>query len=177
MPFRLSLGLARAALGVSWAWMPTNHLVRWIYTDRGLKWGLPIAVVLVPIYYQLGRLAQARIEDGGSSWWWLALAWAVVNCVKFTSVGIRTPFVWAYRAVRRALARIVGRVTDKRERVTPRDFHPTNTGEPVVGELAAPMCVRRPPSSTGNERTHDGPRPQHHPRPRHQVSRRPVRRE
>lgn len=103
----LGFGLVGAVLAFCQTWMPTNHLVRWIYTDRGLKWGIPIAVVLVPVYYQLGHLVQARIEDGGSSWWWVALAWAVINCLKFISVGIRTPFVWVYRVLRRRVTRMV----------------------------------------------------------------------
>ncbi|MPV35968.1 hypothetical protein GB881_02705 [Georgenia subflava] len=105
MIFRLSFGLVGGALGFAQAWMPTNHLVRWIYTDRGLKWGVPIAVVLVPTHYRLGNMFQGQVEGGGSNWWWLALAWAVINCLKFISVGIRTPFVWVYRTVRHVLAR------------------------------------------------------------------------
>ncbi|KAE8765356.1 hypothetical protein [Georgenia thermotolerans] len=105
MVFRLSFALTRMVIAAFQLWMPTNQLVRWIYTDRGLKWGAPIAVVLAPAYFQLGHLFQERIETGGSGWWWLALAWAVINCLKFVSVAVRAPLMWAYRAARRAIRR------------------------------------------------------------------------
>lgn len=105
MIFQLSFGLVGFLIGLVQAIFPTNYLVRWIYTDRGLKWGVPIAVALVPIYYHLGHVVQANIEAGGSEWWNLALIWSLINCIKFISVGIRTPFVWLYRAVRRRFYR------------------------------------------------------------------------
>ncbi|TRW47449.1 hypothetical protein [Georgenia yuyongxinii] len=105
MVFRLSFAFTGALIAFCQAWMPTNHLVRWLYTDRGLPWGLPVATLLVPVYFQLGRVFQARVEDGGSGWWWLPFAWAVVNCLKFTSVAVRTPFAWVYRVIRRAKSR------------------------------------------------------------------------
>lgn len=84
-------------IGRAQAVFPTNYLVRWVYTDRGLKWGVPIAVVLVPSYYHLGHVFQANIAAGGSEWWNLALLWSLINCIKFISMGIRTPFAWVYR--------------------------------------------------------------------------------
>ncbi len=101
MVFRLSFAAVSGLLAICQAWMPTNRLVRWIYTDRGLKWGVPIAAVLVPFYVVVGQAAQERIDAGGSGWWWALLAWSLVGALKFLSVGIRTPFVWALRAVRR----------------------------------------------------------------------------
>ncbi len=96
MTFQLSSDLVGSLIGIAQATFPTNYLVRWICTDRGLKWGVPIAVVLVPIYFQLLTIFQTRIEAGGSDGWNLALIWALIDCIKFVSVGIRTPFVWLY---------------------------------------------------------------------------------
>ncbi|MCL1870575.1 MAG: hypothetical protein FWF90_09225 [Promicromonosporaceae bacterium] len=104
--FRLGRGAAAAVLGFCQAWMPTNWLVRWIYTDRGALWGFPISAVLVPGYFALGHCAEDRLAAGGSNWWWAVFAWAVVNCLKFVSVGLRAPIVWAVRKVRRV---VVGR--------------------------------------------------------------------
>lgn len=107
MIFGPSFGLVGFLVSFCQAWMPTNLLVRWIHTDHGLKWGMPSAAVLVPSYYELGHVFQAQIENGGSAWWWLALAWALINCVKFLSVGIRSPFVWIYRTLRRTFAETI----------------------------------------------------------------------
>ena len=101
MVFRLSFAAVGGLLAFCQAWMPTNRLVRWIYTDQGLKWGVPIAAVLVPFYVVVGQAARERIDAGSSGWWWVLLAWSLVGALKFLSVGIRTPFVWALRAVRR----------------------------------------------------------------------------
>lgn len=105
MVIKLGIAAVGGLLGACQAWMPTNHLVRWIYTDRGLKWGVPIAAVLVPFYVVVGEAVTERIDAGGSGWWWVLLAWSLVGALKFLSVGIRTPFVWAFRAVRRARRR------------------------------------------------------------------------
>jgi hypothetical protein len=105
MVIKLGIAAVGGLLGACQAWMPTNHLVRWIYTDRGLKWGVPIAAVLVPFYVVVGQAVTERIDAGGSGWWWVLLAWSLVGALKFLSVGIRTPFVWAFRAVRRARRR------------------------------------------------------------------------
>jgi hypothetical protein len=64
---------------------------------------------MVPVYYWFGHVFEAQIAAGGSEWWWLAFAWALVNFLKLLSVGVRTPFVWVYRVVRRRLAPRLGR--------------------------------------------------------------------
>ncbi|QAY63521.1 hypothetical protein ET495_09980 [Xylanimonas allomyrinae] len=101
MVVRLGLAAVGGVLGMCQAWLPSNLLVRWIYTDRGLKWGVPIAAALIPAYVTVGQVAQGRIDAGGSQWWWALLAWSLLGALKFLSVGIRTPFVWAVRAMRR----------------------------------------------------------------------------
>lgn len=99
--------LGRRILAFVQAWTPTNHLVRWISTDRGITWGLPIGAALTPLYYLAMTWGGAHMDAGASGWWWVPTLWGAMNTIKFAHVAIRSPFIWACRTVRRRSARWV----------------------------------------------------------------------
>ncbi|WP_448071099.1 hypothetical protein [Georgenia yuyongxinii] len=102
---RFWIGLGLRVYAFFQAWMPTNHVVRWIHTDRGLKWGLPIGVALTPLYYLAMTWSGEHLDAGATNWWWVPTLWGVMNTIKFAHVAIRSPFIWLYRIVRRRTAR------------------------------------------------------------------------
>ncbi len=103
--FRFWFGLGLRVHAFFQAWMPTNRLVRWVRTDRGLKWGLPVGAALTPLYYLAMTWSGAHLDAGGSAWWWVPTLWAALNAIKFAHLAVRSPFVWGYRVVRRRTAR------------------------------------------------------------------------
>ncbi|MFE5291414.1 hypothetical protein ACFQ8T_04480 [Isoptericola sp. NPDC056618] len=105
--FRFWFTLARRCYAFCQAWMPTNHLVRWLDTDRGIAWGLPVGAALTPPYYLAMTWSGEHLSADGSAWWWVPTLWAALNAIKFAHVAIRSPFAWAYRVLRRRAVRRV----------------------------------------------------------------------
>ena len=90
------------------AWMPTSHLVRWVNTDRGIQWGLPIGAALTPLYYLAMTWSGGHLNVDSSGWWWVPTLWGAMNTIKFAHIAIRSPFVWVRRTLRRPTARQFG---------------------------------------------------------------------
>jgi len=85
-----------ASARVRWflrCYAPSNIALDAIRARRGHKWGIPAAIVLVPIYLYAASLTTALIERGGPGWLnlivltliWTALKFAVMAPV---SVGL-----------------------------------------------------------------------------------------
>ncbi len=87
--FRFWFGLGLRVHAFFQAWMPTNHLVRWVRTDRGLKWGLPVGAALTPLYYLAMTWSGDHLDAGGSAWWWVPTLWAALNAIKFAHLAVR----------------------------------------------------------------------------------------
>lgn len=109
LTFRFWFGLGLRVYACVHAWMPTNHLIRWVNTDRGIKWGLILGTTLTPLYYLAMIWSGDHLGTGGSGWWWLPTVWAAMNAIKFAHVAIRSPFAWVYRTVRHRTTRRVYR--------------------------------------------------------------------
>ncbi|RPF28567.1 hypothetical protein [Georgenia muralis] len=117
--FRFWCTLGLRVLPLAQAWMPTNHLVRWVGTDRGIKWGLPIGIALTPLYNLAMTWGHGHLDAGGTAFWWVPTVWGAINIIKFAHVAIRSPFIWIHRTVRRR--RALGRELPARARAVTAD--------------------------------------------------------
>ncbi|HLR96133.1 MAG TPA: hypothetical protein VK053_16550 [Jiangellaceae bacterium] len=81
LTFRFWFGLGLRVYDFVDAWMPTNHLIRWVNTDRGIKWGLLVGATLTPLYYLAMTWSGDHLDAGGSCCWWLPTLWASMNTI------------------------------------------------------------------------------------------------
>ncbi len=65
---------------------PTNLLLRWLRSRRGLKWGIPF-MLLGAAYIFGAALLTTWLEQGGPGWLNLLVALAIWNALKFLCVG------------------------------------------------------------------------------------------
>lgn len=83
---RLAIYLAASIQVLLRDYAPTNILLDLLRTRRGLKWAVPTALVLVPVYLYAASLTTTLIERGAPGWLnllVLVLAW---NAIKFTAM-------------------------------------------------------------------------------------------
>lgn len=67
-------------------YMPTNILLDAIRTRRGLKWGLPAMLLVIP-YLHVAGILRVLIEDGEPGWLHLLVLLCVWNAIKFAIMG------------------------------------------------------------------------------------------
>lgn len=79
----LSVRLAATIHNVLRTYAPTNVLLDWLRTRRGLNWAIPVALVLVPAYLFGASIATTVIEDGGPGWLNILVLLFVWNAIKF----------------------------------------------------------------------------------------------
>lgn len=70
------------------AYAPTNILVRRLRARDGLKWAIPIALVVVPVYLFAAAITTTVIADGGSGWLNLVVLTCIWNAMKFAWMGV-----------------------------------------------------------------------------------------
>lgn len=86
--------LSAAIRGYLRFYMPTNRVVDWLRTPRGLKWAIPVAFVATPAYLGLTALAiefAARPGFGFINVLVFLLFW---NAAKFAWSAVLAPFWW-----------------------------------------------------------------------------------
>lgn len=66
--------------------MPTNILLDRLRTRRGLKWGV-LAMLLGVVYILVAATCTGLIDQGWSTWLYLAFFWALWNGLKFLFFG------------------------------------------------------------------------------------------
>ena len=84
---------------------PTNILLRRLRTRGGLKWAIPTALVLVPVYLFAAALTTAVIANGGPDWLNLVAVPCIWNAMKFASFALLTPIHFLRMARRRQMAK------------------------------------------------------------------------
>lgn len=84
----LSVRLAAAIHYHLGAYAPTNILLRRLRTRDGLKWAIPIALGLVPVYLFAADITTTVIADGGPGWLNLVVLACMWNALKFTWMGV-----------------------------------------------------------------------------------------
>lgn len=65
---------------------PTNRLLVRLRTRQGLRWGIPVALVLVPAYLFAASIATTVIENGGPGWLNLIVVLLIWNAFKFAAM-------------------------------------------------------------------------------------------
>lgn len=76
------------------AYAPTNVVIAWLCTRRGLKWAIPLAVVTVPAYLYVAWLMTALVDRGATEWLYVLTFIAYVNACKFAAVALCSPILW-----------------------------------------------------------------------------------
>lgn len=67
-------------------YMPTNILLDAIRTRRGLKWGVPAMLLVLPYLY-VASLLMVVIEDGTPGWLHVLVVLCIWNAMKFAVMG------------------------------------------------------------------------------------------
>ena len=92
--FSLLWNLSAALRGYLRFYMPTNRAVDWLRTPRGLRWAIPVALVVAPAYLFAMSVCATVVERGGPGFlnmYVLLFAW---NSIKFAVTGVLTPGRW-----------------------------------------------------------------------------------
>jgi hypothetical protein len=80
--------LSAAIRGYQRFYMPTNRALDWLRTPHGLKWAVPVAIVLAPAYlYAMGVAAVIAVRPG-LGWMNLLVILFSWNALKFAWLGI-----------------------------------------------------------------------------------------
>ena len=92
MIFALSYRLVSWVHALFWRYAPSNIVLRYLRSPRGLKWAFPVSAVMAPAYYFAGgSMAYLNLETGNM---WLAipalLFW--ISAVKFAGAIVLSPF-------------------------------------------------------------------------------------
>lgn len=83
--FRLGFHLSSHLFGAL-QHAPTNRLLARLRTRQGLRWAVPVALVLVPVYLFAASIATTVIEDGGPGWLNLIVVLLIWNALKFAAM-------------------------------------------------------------------------------------------
>lgn len=89
--FALSINVAAAIRGYLAFYMPTNRVVGWVRSPRGIKWAIPVAVVAVPTYMFAMSVGATLLERGGPAYLNVLVMLFAWNAIKFASVALLTP--------------------------------------------------------------------------------------
>lgn len=84
----LCIRLVAAIYGYLAFHMPTNRAVWWLRSPRGLKWAIPVAIVLTPTYLFAMSVCMTIIERGGPGYLNVLVLLFGWNAIKFTVVGV-----------------------------------------------------------------------------------------
>ena len=79
----LSIHLAAAIRGYLAFYMPTNRLIDWLRSPRGLKWAIPVAIVATPAYMFAMSVCITIIQRGGPGYLnalVMLFAWNALKC-------------------------------------------------------------------------------------------------
>ena len=80
--------LSAAIRGYLRVYMPTNRAVDWLSSPRGLKWAIPVALVVTPAYLGLTALAIQGAARPGLGWLNVLVFLFFWNSMKFGWVAV-----------------------------------------------------------------------------------------
>ena len=80
--------LSAAIRGYLRFYMPTNRAVDWLSSPRGLKWAIPVALVVTPAYLGLTALAIQGAARPGLGWLNVLVFLFFWNSMKFGWVAV-----------------------------------------------------------------------------------------
>jgi len=80
---------------------PTNIAIAWLRTCRGIKWTIPVALVVTPLHAWAADALVSVLDRGGPPWLGFFAMLCVWNAIKFTLNALITPFTLAASRHRR----------------------------------------------------------------------------
>ena len=101
----LSIHLAAAIRGCLAFYMPTNRVIDWLRSPRGLKWAIPVAFVAASAYLFSMSICATVIERGGPAYLNVLVLLFAWNAIKFAVVGVVAPVHWTVATLRSARRR------------------------------------------------------------------------
>ncbi len=85
--------LSAAIRGYLRFYMPTNRAVDWLRSPRGLKWAIPVALVVTPAYLGLTALAIQGAARPGLGWLNVLVFLFFWDAMKFAWLAVLSPLV------------------------------------------------------------------------------------
>lgn len=106
--FILAWRLSASIYSYLQAYAPTNIAIAWFRTRRGIKWAIPAALVVTPLYAWAADALVSVLDRGGPPWLGFFAMLCCWNALKFTLNALTTPFTLAAsrRRQRQALLRL-----------------------------------------------------------------------
>lgn len=89
--FRIFWHFSAAVHGYAGRYLPTNIAIQWLRNRRGLKWVVPVALVVVPGYLFAMSLCAALAARGGPGWLNGAVILLFWNAMKFAWMAALSP--------------------------------------------------------------------------------------
>ena len=89
----LSVRLASTIHYYLQAYAPTNIVLRHLRTRGGLKWAVPAALLLVPVFLFVAAITTTVIADGGRGWLNLVALTCTWNAMKFAWLALISPLM------------------------------------------------------------------------------------
>ena len=90
----VSIHLVAAIRGCLAFRMPTNRMIDWLHSQRGLKRAIPIAFFATSAYFVAMGACAAVVERGGPGYLNLLVMLFAWNALKFALTGILMPALW-----------------------------------------------------------------------------------
>ncbi len=75
-------------------YMPTNRVLDWVRSPRGLKWAIPVAVVATPAYLFATSICATTIVRGAPGYLNVLVLLFAWNAIKFGFAAALSPFWW-----------------------------------------------------------------------------------
>ncbi|RNM11826.1 sulfate permease [Nocardioides pocheonensis] len=75
-------------------YMPTNRAADWLRSPRGLKWAIPVAIIVTTAYLGLTALAIDFAARPGFGWFNVLVLLFFWNAVKFAWMTVLAPAMW-----------------------------------------------------------------------------------
>ena len=83
----LSIHLAAAIRGYLAFYMPTNRVIDWLRSSRGLKWAIPVAFLATPAYLFAMSVSATVVDRGGPGYLNVLVLLFAWNALKFAVMG------------------------------------------------------------------------------------------
>lgn len=84
---------------------PTNIAIRFLRSPRGLKWAIPVALLVTPAYLLAAYACTTMLKSGGPGCLHIFVVLLIWNAMKFAWLGVLGPLMRGRDRVTSGLAR------------------------------------------------------------------------
>lgn len=92
--FGLLWNLSTALSGYLRFYMPTNRLMDWLRNPQGMRWAIPVALLVTLAYLFAVSVCAAIVERGGPGYLNAGVLLFAWNATKFAILGVLAPLRW-----------------------------------------------------------------------------------